>query len=107
MGRHNIVKIYHEKVKSLSRVRFFVTPWTVDSQAPLSMEYSRQEYWSGLLFPTPGDLPEPGIEPTSPPSPAWAGRFLPTEHKERHNVAATKWWLQLPGVGQLTVLRAL
>ena len=42
------------------------TPWTVADQAPLSMEFSRQEYWSGLLFPSPGDLPYPGIEPRSP-----------------------------------------
>ena len=55
----------HEKVKSLSRVRLFVTPWTVVYQAPLSMEFSRQEYWSGLPFPSPGDLPNPGIEPRS------------------------------------------
>ena len=54
------------EVKSLSRVRLFVTPWTVAYQAPLSMEFSRQEYWSGLPFPSPGDLPDPGIEPRSP-----------------------------------------
>ena len=54
------------KVKSLSRVRLFVTPRTVAYQAPPSMEFSRQEYWSGLPFPSPGDLPNPGIEPGSP-----------------------------------------
>ena len=54
------------KVKSLSRVQLFVTPWTVARQAPLSMGLSRQEYWSGLPFPSPGDLPEPGIKPWSP-----------------------------------------
>ena len=54
------------KVKSLSRVQFFLTPWTVAHQAPPSMEFSRQEYWSGLPFPSPGDLPDPGIEPRSP-----------------------------------------
>ena len=53
-------------MKSLSRVRLFVTPWTVAHRAPLSMGFSRQEYWSGLPFPSPGDLPEPGIEPRSP-----------------------------------------
>ena len=53
-------------VKSLSRVRLFVTPWTVAYQAPQSMEFSRQEYWSGLPFPSPGDLPDPGIEPGPP-----------------------------------------
>ena len=44
----------------------FATPWTVVHQAPLSMGFSRQEYWSGLPFPSPGDLPDPGIEPRSP-----------------------------------------
>ena len=47
--------------QSLSRVRLFATPWTVAHQAPLSVEFSRQEYWSGLQFPFPGDLPDPGI----------------------------------------------
>ena len=54
------------KVKSLSHVQLFGTPWTVARQAPLSMGFSRQEYWSGLPFPFPGDLPNPGIEPGSP-----------------------------------------
>ena len=54
------------KVKSLSRVWLFSTPWTVAYQAPPSMGFSRQEYWSGLPFPSPGDLPDPGIEPGSP-----------------------------------------
>ena len=54
------------KVKSLSRVRLFATPGTIACQAPLSMGFSRQEYWSGLPFPSPGDLPNPGIEPGSP-----------------------------------------
>ena len=49
-----------------SHVQLFVTPWTVVHQAPLSMGFSRQEYWSGLPFPSPGELPDPGIEPRSP-----------------------------------------
>ena len=53
-------------MKLFSRVRLFVTPWTVAYQAPPSMGFSRQEYWSGLPFPSPGDLPDPGIEPGSP-----------------------------------------
>ena len=53
-------------VKSLSRVRLFPTPWTVARHAPLSMGYSRQEYWSGLPFPSPGALSNPGIKPRSP-----------------------------------------
>ena len=54
------------KGKSLSRVRLFATPWTVAYQAPPSMGFSRQEYWSWLPFPSPEDLPNPGIEPGSP-----------------------------------------
>ena len=53
-------------VKLLSHVRLFVTPWTVAYQALPSMGFSRQVYWSELLFPSPGDLPDPGIEPRSP-----------------------------------------
>ena len=54
-----------KKVKSLSCVRLFATPWTIAYQTPPSMGFSRQEYWSGLPFPPPGDLPNPGIEPRS------------------------------------------
>ena len=53
-------------VSCSSRVWLFATPWTVACQAPLSMEFSRQKYWSALPFPSPGDLPNPGIEPRSP-----------------------------------------
>ena len=53
------------KVKSLSHVRLFAIPWTVVYQASLSMGFSRQEYWSGLPFPSPRDLPDPGIKPRS------------------------------------------
>ena len=53
-------------MKSLGRVRLFATPWTVAYQAPPSTGFSRQEYWSGLPFPSPGDLPDSGIEPGSP-----------------------------------------
>ena len=53
-------------MKSLSRVRLFVTPWTVAYQAPSSVGFARQECWSGLPFTSPGDLPNPGIEPRSP-----------------------------------------
>ena len=52
-------------VQSLSRVQLFVTPWTVARQAALSVGFPRQDYWSGLPFPSPGDLPDLGIEPTS------------------------------------------
>ena len=56
----------------------FVTPWIIAHQAPLSMEFSRQEYWSGLPFPLPGDLPNPGIESVSLVSPALARGFFTT-----------------------------
>ena len=62
----------------VSRVRFFTTPWTVSHQLPLSMGFSRQEYWNGLPFPLPEDLSDPGIEPTSLASPALAGGFFTT-----------------------------
>ena len=54
------------------------SPWTIACQAPLSMKFSRQEYWSGLPFPIPGDIPNPGIEPASLTSPALASRFFTT-----------------------------
>ena len=65
--------------QSFSFVQPFGTPWTVACQAPLSMTFSRQEYWSHLLFPTPRDLPDPGIKPVSPESPALAGGFFTIE----------------------------
>ena len=64
-----------------SRVWLFATPWTVAHQAPLSMGFSRQEYWTGLPFPPPGDLPNPEIESVSLKSPALAGRFFTTIHQ--------------------------
>ena len=63
----------------LSHVQFSATLWTVFCQAPLPMGFPRQEYWNGLPFPTPGDLPDPGIESASPASPVLAGRFFTTE----------------------------
>ena len=63
----------------LSPVQLFVTPWTAARQAPLSMEFSKQEYWSGLPFPSPGNLPNPGAEPVSLASAVLAGRFFTTE----------------------------
>ena len=64
------------KVKSLSLVQLFATAWTVAYQAPPSMGFSRQECWNGLLFPSPGDLPDPGIEARSP---ALQADALPSE----------------------------
>ena len=62
---HGVAKV-KVKVKSLSRVQLFATPWSVAYQVPLSMGFSRQEYWSGLPFPSPKDLPGPGTESRSP-----------------------------------------
>ena len=67
MKKSKVTSIFwFSSVQSLSRVRLFATPWTVACQAPLSMGFSRQEYWSGLAFPSPGDLPDPGIGSGSP-----------------------------------------
>ena len=66
-------------MKSLNHVRLFVIPWTVAYPASPSMGFSRQEYWSELPFPPPGDLPDPGIEPKSPESPALHVDAFPTE----------------------------
>ena len=82
--RINLINISEEKnftqvyksVKSLSRVRLFAIPWTIAHQTPLSMGFPRQEYWSGLQFPSPGDPPDPEIKPGSPASQT---DFLPSE----------------------------
>ena len=80
------------KVKSLSRVRLFATLWTVAHQASPSMGFSRQEYWSGLPFPSPEDLPDPGIELRSPALQADALTSEPPKKKRRRGklVAAIK-----------------
>ena len=69
---------YSMCVSRLSHVRLFAIPWTVARKAPLSMECSKQEYWSGLPFPPPRDLPNPGIQPASPAFPALAGGVFTT-----------------------------
>ena len=66
-------------LSGLSHVQLFATPWTVAHHAPLSMGFSRPEYWSGLPLLPPGDLPDPGIKPTSLMSSALAGGFFTTE----------------------------
>ena len=88
--------------RSLSRVRLSATPWTVACQAPLSMGFPKQRYWSRLPCSPPGDLPNPGIKPASPETPALAGGFFTTSttgqvwHKDHVNVnscstAALAW----------------
>ena len=66
-----------------SPIQLFASPWSTAHQAPLSMGFSRQEYWSGLPCPPPGDLPEPGVEPTSPESPGFQAISLPLRHRRR------------------------
>ena len=80
-----------------SRVRFFVTPWTVAHQALLSMGFSRQDYWSGLPCPPPGDLPDPGIELASLVAPTLTGKFFTN----------TATWEALKGVWDILYLRCL
>ena len=75
----------NKEVKSLSRVRLFATLWTVAHQAPLSIGFSRQECWSGLPFPSPGDLPDAGIEPRSPSLQADALTSEPPEKESFHS----------------------
>ena len=71
-------------LSDISHVQLCVTPWTVAFQAPLSMEFSRQEYWSGLTFPSPGYLPNPGIEPMSLMSSHWQLGSLPVAPSGKH-----------------------
>ena len=74
MSFHYLKGYVHAQL--LSHIWLFWTPWTAAFQASLSMEFSRQEYWSRLPFPTPGDLPDLGIEPMSPAPPGAIGRIL-------------------------------
>ena len=89
-----------------SRVWLFGTPWTIAHQAPLSMVFFRQEYWNGLPFPTPGDLPDTGIESLPFKSPALAGKFFTTSaaweaHMPLKEINLWVWnWAQ-GGRGQL------
>ena len=87
-----LIKVW--KVKLLSHVQLFVTPWTIAHQAPPSMKFSRREYWSGLPFPSPGVLPDPGIEPCSPTLQAdaftvWATREAQTKECKPINLMAS------------------
>ena len=74
----SLIHVHACMLSCLSRVQLFETLWTIAHQAPLSMGFSRQEYWSGLQCPPPGDLPNPGFEPMSVMSPALAGEFFIT-----------------------------
>ena len=84
-GREGIITTHHSGqcvLSHFSHVQLFTTLWTVACQAPLPMGFFRQEYWSGLPCPSPGDRPNPGIEPVSC---GIAGRFFTIEHREAHS----------------------
>ena len=98
---------------TFSHVQLFITPWTVALQAPLSLRFSRQEYWSGLLCPPPEDLPNPGIKPMALMSPALAGGSFPLAPPEKpwghsfSSYAVESWWVgkgDFSYVGLLTSL---
>ena len=76
LGRDDVQEV--AKAMMLSHIQLFVTPWTITQQVPLSMEFSRQKYWSRLPFPSPGDLPNPGT--ASLVTPAWQADSLPLHH---------------------------
>ena len=78
-------------VQSFSHVQLFLTPWTVVCQAPLSTGSARQEYWSGLPYPIPGDIPDPRMKPTSPASSDWQVDSLPL-----HHLGNPGWWYTSP-----------
>ena len=87
------------RAQLLSRVGLLVTPWTVAHQAPLSMRFSRQEYWSGFPFPSPENLPDPGIKLKSPASPALVGRFFTTMSLGDNGTMLKKNSLEVPQKG--------
>ena len=96
----NSSKHKSQKVKLLSRVRLFATPWTVAHQAPPSMGFSRQEYWSGMPFPSPGDLPGPGIEPRSLALQADALTAEPPGKPHVHITPVAQMVKNLPAMGE-------
>ena len=85
-ARTTSLYVAHACAQMLCCIQLFVTLWTVACQSPLSMGFSRQEYWSGLPFPSPGALPDPGIEPVSS---AWRVDSLPLCH-----LGSAFMWLQ-------------
>ena len=78
-------------LSGFNHVLLFVTLWTIVPQAPLYMEFSRQEYWTELSFPSPGDLPDPGIEPVSLTTPALADGFFATVPPEKPLLVNHQW----------------
>ena len=102
------VRVPDPALRVLSRVRFFVIPWTVACQAAMSVRLPRQGYWSGLPFPTPGDHPNPGIKPVSLVSPALQAHSLPPETQGKPSPALEARQLvkpnrEVPGLMELTL----
>ena len=91
----------HHLVKSLSHVRLFATLRSIAHQAPLSMGFSRQEYWSGLPFPSPGDLPNPGVKPRSPTLQAYALTSEPTGKPRKMKMLEQIYHLRSPHLPKL------
>ena len=105
-GHHYLHYLHHSlkvKVKPFRSVRLFAMPWTVAYQAPVSMGFSRQEYWSGLSFPFPGDLPNPGIKPASPtsepPGKSLHHRLVPISREGTQLQPSTENWIGFTGHG--------
>ena len=97
VGCHILLQCMKVKVKSLSPVQLLATSWTEAHQAPPSMGFSRQEYWSGVPFPSPGDLPDPGIEPRSPAFQADALTSEPPGKPQFILPIVTRTFLGFPG----------
>ena len=88
-----------KKVKSLSHIQLFATPWTITYQSSPSMGFSRQEYWNGLPFPSPEDPPDPGIKPVSP---ALTGRFFTTERPGKPTIWIRGYLIQIKVITSTT-----
>ena len=97
--------LFKGKVKSLSCVRLFATPWTAAHQAPPSVGFFRQEYWNGLPFPSPGDLPDPGIKPRSPASQADTLTSEPTTLSQFFLLSTEKFQIKYPAEKDLTLFQ--
>ena len=106
LARHTAVK-----AQSLNHVRLCATPWTVAHQAPLPMRSSQQEHWNGLPFPSPGDLPNPGIKPRSPPT--LQANSLPSESHQGSPLVGprksnqTRHFLQIQGTTHIYAVSGL
>ena len=96
----------YSKVKLLSRVRLFATPWTVAYQPPPSMEFSRQGYCRGLPFPSPGDLPNTGMEPVSLASQAESLPSEPLTHENRQEHNGERIVFSINAIGKSVQIHA-